>query len=124
MDENTMAQGPGNSLVILIPCFDDWEAVRLLLPALDRAFLGSSWVPSVLVVDDASSEPLPEHWPGECFAALRSVEVLHLRCNMGHQRAIALGLFQVHEFTGADAVVIMDGDGEDRPEDVPALLAE
>jgi hypothetical protein len=50
--------------------------------------------------------------------------VLHLRCNLGHQRAIALGLYHAHEFTRAEAVVVMDGDGEDRAEDLPALLEE
>ena len=77
---------------------------------------------SVLIVDDASTEPMPQDWPGGNFTALDSVEVLHLRSNQGHQRAIALGLYHLHEFTDTEAVVIMDGDGEDRPEDLPELL--
>ena len=77
---------------------------------------------SVLIVDDASTEPMPQDWPGQNFSALDSVEVLHLRSNQGHQRAIALGLYHLHEFTDAEAVVVMDGDGEDRPEDLPELL--
>lgn len=112
------------SLLILIPCYNDWEAVRLLLPRIDRAVAGSSWNASVLLVDDASSEPLPGDWPGADLPALESVSVLNLRCNLGHQRAIALGLYHAHEFTNADAVLIMDGDGEDRPEDIPVLLRE
>lgn len=63
-------------------------------------------------------------WPGTQLPALESVGVLHLRCNLGHQRAIALGLYHAHEFTNADAVLVMDGDGEDRAEDIPALLNE
>jgi len=110
------------SLAILIPNFNDWESVRLLLPGLDRAMASWDGQVSVLVVDDASTEPMPQDWPGQSFSALDSVEILHLRSNQGHQRAIALGLYHLHEFTDTGAVVVMDGDGEDRPEDVPELL--
>ena len=113
-----------DSLAILIPCFNDWEPARMLLAGLDRAVAGLNWQVSVLIVDDASSEPLPEGWPGASFDALSSIEVLHLRSNLGHQRAIALGLYHIHEFTSAAAVIVMDGDGEDRAEDLPALLQE
>ena len=110
------------SLAILIPNFNDWESLRLLLPQLDRAVQGLEHQVSVLVVDDASTEPIPQDWPGQTFSAIDSVEILHLRSNQGHQRAIALGLYHLHEFTDVEAVVVMDGDGEDRPEDVPDLL--
>lgn len=112
----------GASLAILIPNFNDWESLRLLLPQIDRAVQGLEHQVAVLVVDDASTEPVPHGWPGQNFAVLESVEVLHLRSNQGHQRAIALGLYHLHEFTDAEAVVVMDGDGEDRPEDLPELL--
>ena len=113
---------PGASLAILIPNFNDWAALRLLLPLIDQAIQRQEHRVSVLVVDDASTEPKPEDWPGQDFATLASVEVLHLRSNQGHQRAIALGLYHLHEFTDAEGVIVMDGDGEDRPEDLPELL--
>ena len=111
------------SLAILVPNFNDWEALRLLLPRLDQAVRNLDQKVSVLVVDDASTELVPDDWPGQAFSTIESVEILHLRSNQGHQRAIALGLHHLHEFTGTDAVVVMDGDGEDRPEDLPELLA-
>src|ERR1051326_3231501 len=110
------------SLAILIPNFNDWESLRLLLPELDRVAAELDRRAAVLVVDDASTELMPQGWPGPDFAALESVEVLHLRSNQGHQRAIALGLYHLHEFTATEAVVVMDADGEDRPEDLPELL--
>ena len=115
---------PGDSLLILIPAFNDWEALGQLLPRIERAMQGSSWHISVLIVDDASTEPADPGWPGQEFTAIGSVTILHLRCNLGHQRAIAIGLYYAHEFARADAVLVMDGDGEDRAEDLPALLAE
>src|SRR5271154_4520820 len=110
-------ENSGESLAIVIPSFNDWAALRLLLPRIDRALTGSPWRHSVLVVDDASTEPVPEAGPSH-------IHILHLRCNLGHQRAIALGLYHVYTFTDANAVIVMDGDGEDRAEDLPALLAE
>ena len=117
------------SILILIPSFNDWAALRLLLPRIDRALTastmtGTKWSTSVLIVDDASTDPIPGDWPGDTFDTIESVTVLHLRCNLGHQRAIALGLYHAHEFTGASAVLVMDGDGEDRAEDLPKLLEE
>jgi hypothetical protein len=113
----------GASIAILIPNFNDWESLGLLLPGLDRVAASLGRPVSVLVVDDASTEPIPRGWPGPGFRALDSIEILRLRANQGHQRAIALGLYHLHEFTDAAAVVVMDGDGEDRPEDLPELLS-
>ena len=113
-----------DSLTILIPSLNDWPALQLLLPGIDRVLASSAWSVSVLIVDDGSTDPVPEDWPGQSFAAIQSIEILHLRCNLGHQRAIALGLYHVHEFGDADAVIVMDGDGQDRPQDLPALLRE
>jgi hypothetical protein len=48
---------------------------------------------------------------------------LALRRNVGHQRAIAIALAFVDEQRSPDTLVVMDGDGEDAPEDVPRLLA-
>src|SRR6266567_1163619 len=114
----------GDSLTILIPSFNDWDALSLLLPRIDCALSRAGWRAVVLIVDDASTEPLPRGWPSQIYSAIEAVDVLHLRCNVGHQRAIALGLYQVHEFTESQVVLVMDGDGEDRAEDLPALLDE
>jgi hypothetical protein len=110
------------SLTILIPAFNDWEALGMLLPLVDRALAEAQRRASVLIVDDAATDPCPENFPGCEFTALDSIDILHLRCNLGHQRAIALGLYHLYELTEVDLVLVMDGDGEDRPQDIPALL--
>lgn len=107
-----------------IPVFDDWEAAALLLQGLDRACAETGREGRVLLVDDGSSIPPPASLRGP-YRALREVEVLRLARNMGHQRAIAIGLTFLHqERAPAEAVVVLDADGEDRPEDVPVLLDE
>lgn len=110
-------------LAFCIPVYDDWSAVTRLLEALDGVAAGLEDEVHVLLVDDGSSQPAPERLP---FTprALRGVRVLPLRRNLGHQRAIALGLTHLYAERKARAVVVMDADGEDAPADVPKLLAE
>lgn len=109
-------------LTILTPVFNDWEALNSLIPALDVSLSGVGRRASILVVDDGSQHgpdmteaPLP-------LEAITAIEVLHLRTNLGHQRAIAIGLAHLEALGAPDAVVVMDGDGEDRPEDVGRLI--
>lgn len=111
-------------LVILIPMFNDWEAAGLLLQGLDSALADYPLSPSVLLIDDGSTLPMPERFVDRSFAALHHVDVLQLRRNLGHQRAIAVGLVYVYQNLPCRAVVVMDSDGEDRPADILALTAK
>jgi glycosyltransferase involved in cell wall biosynthesis len=110
-------------IVILIPTFNDWESAGLLLESLNGVARDHSIEAQILFLDDGSTDSLPPKFAANC-PALQSVSILHLRRNLGHQRAIATGLVYVYQNLTCDAVVVMDGDGEDRPEDIPALLAE
>ena len=105
-----------------MPVYNDWAAARQLCQLLDAEFQRLPHVsPQILMVDDGSSQ-LTGLWEGD-YAALHAVSILRLRRNLGHQRAIAIGLAFIHTNLTADSVVVMDADGEDRPEDVPRLLA-
>jgi hypothetical protein len=55
---------------------------------------------------------------------IREIEIIGLACNLGHQRALAVGLVEVCGREGVDAVLVMDSDGEDRPVDIPRMLEE
>jgi glycosyltransferase involved in cell wall biosynthesis len=109
-------------IVILIPLFNDWEAADLLLDDLDRAFAEDSRAVEVLLVDDGSTESMPAGFAQRRFTGLRALDVLQLRRNLGHQRAIAAGLVYVYENRPCRAVVVMDADGEDRPSDIEGLM--
>jgi len=109
--------------VILIPMFNDWDAADLLLSDLDSTLAEYPMSAEVLFIDDGSTLPMPEGFAGRKFAALPAVDILRLRRNLGHQRAIAVGLVYVHQNVPCRAVIVMDADGEDRPRDIP-LLAE
>lgn len=112
-------------LVVLLPVFNDWAALRKLLEGLDRALASAAIEADVLVVDDGSTQPFEPSAIGPDLRAIRRVEILHLRRNLGHQRAIAVGLaFVEAERPSCRAVVLMDSDGEDDPGDVPRLIEE
>jgi glycosyltransferase involved in cell wall biosynthesis len=115
---------PGGGVVILIPLFNDWDTFAKLAVRLDDILVGKGQHADILIVDDASVVEPDGRVVQRDFRALRRVEVLSLRRNLGHQRAIAIGLAYIKERMepGYEAVVVMDGDGEDAPEDVPRLL--
>jgi polyisoprenyl-phosphate glycosyltransferase len=109
-------------VVILMPLRDDWAAAAELLRRLDVALDQYPASFQVLVVDDASVEkPGPEMFAAS-YSALSAIRVLRLRRNLGHQRAIAIGLAHLEDTASCDAVLIMDADGEDTPEGVLQLV--
>ena len=106
---------------IIIPILDDWECAVILCQMLNQAFDSfPEYSVSLIFVDDGSRSR-PDLAEFE-VSSLKEVEILCLVGNVGHQRAIALGLSYVQFNRPCDMLVIMDGDGEDKPEDVPKLL--
>jgi len=83
----------------------------------------SSHCASILFVDDGSVTSDGPLKAKQTWNAIHGIHVLHLRRNVGHQRAIAVGLAYVEHHTPCEAVVVMDSDGEDLPQDIPGLLA-
>ena len=105
-------------IIILCPVFNDNTSLSLLFDELDTVlpeFAETTF--SILVIDDGSSQPFVIS-PRAAY----SINILHLRRNLGHQKAIATGLGYIKDHLACDKVLIMDCDGEDRPEDAMKLL--
>lgn len=113
----------GEKLVILLPQYNDWAALRLLLEDLERVFMASGLTAKVVIINDGSTIDAPVDFPGHGFKALGPLTNLALRRNLGHQRAIAIGLSYVQDKIPCSALILMDSDGEDAPSDVPGLIA-
>lgn len=114
--------GEAPSVVVLLPVFNDWRSLSLLLPEVAAHLAPATSRFDILIVDDCSTVE-PAELPAEQTAPGAGwVRVLRLRRNLGHQRAIAVGLSYIEEHLPCDAVIVMDADGEDRPEDLPPLL--
>ncbi len=112
----------GHHCVVLIPSYNDWEALSLLLPSLDEALESGGRQAELVIVDDGSTIERGSDFGVGPWKAIRKVGVLRLLRNLGHQRAIAVGLGYTAEHIRPLAVVVMDSDGEDDPVDVPRLL--
>ena len=120
--EKTLGGVEREQLVILTPVYNDWRVLRMLLAELDAELLANAATASVIVVNDGSQEPAD--FSALSLEAIRTVEVLHLRRNLGHQRAITVGLAYVEANLPCAAVVVMDADGEDQPKDILRMVAE
>ena len=116
-------EAPDHKLIILMPVYNDWGALSLLLPTLDHELKSDGLTAGILLVDDGSTTAPPKNL-GTLFEAIATVDVLSLRRNLGHQRAIAVGLSYIEANHPQSSVVVMDSDGEDDPKDVPRLIRE
>lgn len=110
--------------LIILPVLDDWQSLGLLLARLSAALEQHNMAADVLAIDDGSIAEAGTHLRFPPLSAIGETSVLHLRRNLGHQRAIAVALAYAEANLEYEAVVVMDSDGEDCPEHVPLLLAE
>ena len=102
--------------IILIPLFNDWKSVSRLLNEIDLQTNNWNASVSILIVNDASTE---ERSGIEFnFKKIESVKILNMKKNRVHQRCIAAGLKYICKNEDFDRVIIMDADGEDRPEEL------
>ena len=106
--------------VILIPIYNDWKSVFKLLENIDLQIADWDAEVSVLIVNDASTEERPA--TELKFKKIKSVRVMNMKQNRGHARCNAAGLKYLTEKEKFDYVIPMDGDGEDRPEELNSLL--
>ena len=101
---------------ILIPLYNDWRSVSKLLNEIDSQTNNWDAEVSIIIVNDASTEK--ESGLGSIFKKIKSVKILNMKKNQVHQRCIATGLKYICENEDFDRVIIMDADGEDRPEEL------
>jgi len=106
--------------IILIPVFNDWKSVFKLLQKVDHSISNWEAEVSILIVNDASIEKINSVQSN--FKNIKSVRVINMKKNRGHARCNAAGLKFLNEKENFDYVILMDGDGEDRPEDLSLIF--
>ena len=105
---------------ILIPLYNDWKSVSKLLDEID--IQTDSWDAevSVIIVNDASTEDKSDL--NKSFKKIKSIKILNMKENRVHQRCIATGFKYICNNEDFDWVIVMDADGEDRPEELNAFF--
>ncbi len=108
---------------ILIPVFNDTETVKLLLEQLDNSSIKSGGYLEIILVDDGSFAPIQlDKERQNTWRNIDAIKILTLKRNFGHQIAIAVGLAYIKEKCASNIVIVMDADGEDRPQDINKLI--
>ena len=106
---------------ILIPVYNDWQSVFQLLKKINVEVSTLEFEFSAIIINDASTEDRP--MISDDLKNLKFVQIINMRENRGHARCNAAGLKYINENEDFDYIIPMDGDGEDRPEEL-ALLVE
>ena len=101
---------------ILIPVYNDWKSVSKLLDGINNLSVDPKFQISIIIVNDASNHDRQEE--DKNLDNIFSIKILNMKVNQGHARCIAAGLKYIYEKEDFDYVIPMDGDGEDRPEEI------
>jgi polyisoprenyl-phosphate glycosyltransferase len=109
-----------NKVKILVPVYNDWQSVSKLLQNINSEVSKLEGEFSVIIVNDASTEQKPVLSIN--LDNLKSLQIINMRENRGHARCNAAGLKYIYEKEEFDYAIPMDGDGEDRPEELSLLI--
>jgi len=102
--------------IILIPLFNDWKSVSKLLNEIDFQIKNWNTEVSIFIVNDASTEE--RFGVDSSFKNIKLIKILNMKQNRASSRCIAAGLKYICNNEDFDRVIVMDADGEDRPEEL------
>ena len=107
-------------ILILIPVFNDWESFKKLIIEINENISNFREIQfECLVVNDASTIDQPNLTRP---SNIKSLEILNMKENRGHARCNAFGIRHVLQKKDFDYLILMDGDGEDRPIEIKSLV--
>jgi len=104
------------NIIILIPVFNDFRSTSKLIEEVDSSISNLNASFSVIIINDASTDE--KNLETKNLINIKSIKLINMRNNRGHARCIAAGLKHISENEDFDYVIPMDGDGEDRPEEI------
>jgi len=107
---------------ILIPVYNDWQSVSKLIDEINKLSIDPEFQISIIIVNDASNHDRQNE--DKNLENIHSIKILNMKKNQGHARCIATGLKYIYEKEDFDYVIPMDGDGEDRPVELGAIIRQ
>jgi glycosyltransferase involved in cell wall biosynthesis len=105
---------------ILIPIYNDRESLTKLIEDINFEVKDLTSQISIIVVNDASSQQISDNYANT--ENIDSIDIINMKENRGHARCIASGLKYIFEKKEFDFIIPMDGDGEDRPEEIKSFI--
>ena len=105
---------------ILIPVYNDWQSVSKLVNEINNLLSKVEIEVSIIIMNDASNHDRSNE--DNNLENIHSLKILNMKMNQGHARCIATGLKYIYEKEDFDYVIPMDGDGEDRPEEIKEFI--
>ena len=105
---------------ILVPVYNDWQSASKLVDEINNLSISSEFQISIIMVNDASNHDRQDE--DKKLENIHSIKILNMKINQGHSRCIATGLKYIFQKEDFDYVIPMDGDGEDKPEEIPEFL--
>lgn len=110
-----------NKIICLTPVYNDWEGFCILVRAIEEQSKHKNLLLQIIAINDGSIDEYNEFE----YSKNTPIEILNLKTNIGHQRAIAVGLQYINDKkTDFDYVTVLDSDGEDKPEDIFDLISK
>ena len=107
-------------IIILIPVFNDWESLEKLIVEINENIKELKKIDiECLVINDASTIKQSKLLKP---TLIKSIQILNMRENKGHARCNAFGIRYVIKNKDFDYLILMDGDGEDRPIELKKLI--
>jgi glycosyltransferase involved in cell wall biosynthesis len=107
-------------IIILIPVYNDWESLKKLIKEINEIIKDFNDINfECLIVNDCSTIQVPEIIKPNKF---KSIEILNMKENRGHARCNAFGIRYIFQNKKFDNLLLMDGDGEDRPVEIKDLI--
>ncbi len=104
----------------MTPVYNDWESFTILVDTIKKTYATHErYVFQIVAINDGSFDE------NEIYPVDIPIEIINLKVNVGHQRAIAIGLQYVSDTkSDFDYVVVLDSDGEDKPEDIITIVTK
>ena len=106
--------------IILIPIYNDWESLKKLLSNINDNIkdIPDTEFSCVIINDSSTTNSSDIKIPSNIY----SIKIINMNENKGHARCNAFGIKYLSKNSNIDYVILMDGDGEDRPEELKLLV--
>jgi polyisoprenyl-phosphate glycosyltransferase len=108
--------------IILIPVYNDWESFLKLIEKINQSIKNEKNIQfDIVAINDCSNSAAPEI---KIPTNIKSIKIINMKTNKGHARCNAFGIRYLAKKENFDYLILMDGDGEDRPEEINLLISK